>query len=94
MYLALNMTTQELANKSFTSLCPTRRYPKAKCLTMTGCSNRGKDIDRFVSWLCPRWQPTTREKRVIVLQGLWIALRKVMHNHVHVFDGVIRKQAR
>ena len=30
----------------------------------------------------------------MVVQGLWIALRKVMHNHVYVFDGVIRKQAR
>ena len=94
LYLAVNLTDQELASRSLASLCPTRKYPKAKRLTMTGCSNRGKDIDRFAPWLCPRRQPTAKEKRLMVVQGLWIALRKVMHNHVYVFDGVVRKQVR
>ena len=67
LYLALNMRKQELARKRLTSLCPTRRYPKDKCLTMTG-SNRGKDSDRFASWLCPRWQPTTPEQRLMVVR--------------------------
>ena len=56
--------------------------------------DHGKNFDRFGTWLRPRWQPTAREKRLMVVQGLGIALRKVMHNHVYVFDGVIRKQAR
>ena len=94
LYLALNLTKQELARERLAYVCPTRRHPKAKCLTMTGSSNRGKDSDRFGPWLRPRWQPTAREKRMMVVQGLGIALRKVMHNHVYVFDGVIRKQAK
>ena len=94
LYLALNMTVQELEDCKLSSVCPSRKYPKAKSLKMTGCGSKVREKDRFASWLDPCQTPCTVETRLMMVQGLRIALSKVMHNHVYVFDGVIRRQVK
>ena len=54
LYLAINKTVQELKDLRLFSVCPTRKFPKAKPLTMVGNGTKVKEEDRFASWRKPQ----------------------------------------
>ena len=85
-----------MANKSYllnlTAVCPSRKHPRARFPAITASGTASKKEDMFLPWVKARWEPTNREKRLMLVEVLGISLKEVMYNHVYTFDGVVRKQ--
>ena len=92
LYLALNRTSSELEDHNLTAVCPSRKHPSGRLPAITASGTASKKEDRFLPWDKARWEPTNREKRFMLVEGLGIALKEVMYNRVYTFDGVVRKQ--
>ncbi len=94
LYLAYEYqgSRAELKRMKLDRVCPTRKFPKSKSLSLHSSGVAVSLDNRWMSWKKSRWNPTLREKRSMLIEGLRVALKWVMHNHVYVFDGVTRRQ--
>ena len=94
LYLSLNMTIEELTSKQIHVFCPTRKTKRGRPPTITASGTANDKTNRFASWNTSVQTPNEKQQRVMLTEGLRVALQTVMKNHVYQFDKQIKKQSR
>lgn len=91
LYLSVNMTVEELTSKQIDVFCPTRKTKRGRPPTITASGTANNRNDRFSSWNTPVHSPNEYKQKHMLTEGLRVALKTVMRNHVYVFNKQINK---
>ena len=100
LYLALNMSPAELREKGLLDYCPERKSqpgkkPKGRKPNMTGCATDENEEKRFKPWKDPaNKEPSEDIKKKMLAEGITIAVKVVMSNHLYIFNKEVRRQSK
>ena len=95
LYLALNRTRDQLKRKGLADYCPERKTNRGRPPTITGCAQDEKESKRYRPWKEPvNRNPDLNVKKRMLAEAITVAVRFVMKNHMYVFDGKLRRQAK
>ena len=83
---------QYLVEVGVSAWCPTRKTNLGRKPRITAHANRDSKSSRFEIWIQAARQPqTTRNKKVMVAEGIKVALKNVMRNHLYIFGETKKK---
>ena len=91
LYLAYNMSREELAGAGIENVCPTRRSNRRPPVIQAAGIREDKVL-RFAPWIAAVNRPTEQQKKRMVIESIKIAVSLIMKNHVYNFNNVIYKQ--
>ena len=95
LYLALNRTRDQLRRKGLADYCPERKTNRGRPPTITGCAQDEKESKRYRPWKEPaNRNPDLGMKKRMLAEAITVAVRFVMKNHMYVFNGRLRRQAK
>ena len=90
LYLALEMSQEELVQLGISVYCPTRKK-RGKRPTITGNGTLPL-TERWKIWNKPEEVPNEEGQKKMVCFALGIAMRTTLKNHIFRFDDQIRKE--
>ena len=93
LYVAFNLTADELTAQGLLDLCPTRDGVPGPHPTMSSM-RKPKETDRYEHWTNPLREPTNAERRKMIIEAVRICLTYILANHYYTFDNKIYKQQR
>ena len=94
LYLAVNLSTQELQNAGLSDYCPTRKHKTGRPPNITGCIVENDKDKRFKPWNSPKSIPDDVMKKKLLAKALNIAVKFTMSNHVYSFGPEMKKQSK
>ena len=94
LYLSVSLKEDDLMEAGIARYCPTRKSNRGRPPSITGSVLEEKKEKRFMSWKPASEQPDEVATRRMLTEALRVVLTFIMKNHVHKFDGTVRKQAK
>ena len=92
LYLSLNQKEDYLKCMKIDEYCPKRKNRQGAPPKITGSGvNASKEI-RFKAWNTPLKEPEENNQKLMMKEGLKVALTVIMKNHVYNFNNEMRKQ--
>ena len=93
LYLAINLTIEELNTKGLTPFCHTRKHKRGRKPVITGCATNNDADKRYAPWNPPQSIPNDKEAKTMLAEALNIGIKFTMENHIYCFNDNIKKQA-
>ena len=94
LYLALNMSPENLTNKGLYEFCHTRKNKRGRKPLITGCATNNNTDKRYAPWNPPQSLPNNLNAKKMLAEALYIGIKFTMSNHIYRFDDKIKKQAK
>ena len=91
LYLSLNRTVEYINSVQLTEVCP-KRKKKKRPPRMTGSGSLPTKRGRFHPWIRRNRDPDEGECRILLKEGIKIALEVILNNHMYKFNNQVRKQ--
>ena len=92
LYLALNLTNEQINRSGLAGVCPTRRSRGGRAPTITTSGIAKDPRERFKSWIKPHQLTTAAQERSMLTEAMRVGLTLVMTNHTYEFDNTIYRQ--
>ena len=94
LYLAINMSPENLASKGLSEFCPTRKHKRGRKPVITGCATNNDADKRYAPWNPPQSLPNNLNAKKMLAEAIYIGIKFTMSNHIYRFDDQIKKQAK
>ena len=94
LYIALNMTVDEIEEEKLTKYCPKRKHKKGKPV-ITGCATDNNPTNRHKPWNPPEdTTPDENTKKKMMATALKVVIKFIMGNHIYNINGTLKKQTK
>ena len=95
LYLAINMTAEEIEKEELTKYCPKRKNKYGAPPVITGCAIDNNPTNRHRPWTPPEdTEPDENTKKKMIATALKVAIKFIMGNHIYNINGILKRQTK